>query len=206
MSLSTVKPSWIRAEIVRQILEVFKASLPLYKDMMAVAESINREAGDEVAEGLGKVMHAAIRCASDEELQTIRKIFALMGNEAVNYYDLRERVSVESTAFRPVSTDEIELNGFRVFCSILSMECIAEEHRPFVQSIIDRRNIFDDEILGLIELGEAQGGFGETDAAQFAKKCVDLFTRPEIALVSVEEYKNFKASTKWLRRCWFQTL
>ena len=196
MTLVPVEPSWIRAELVRQILDAFKASLPLYENMMAVADSINREAGDDVAEGLGKVMHAAIRCASDHELQTIRKIFALMGSEPVNYYDLRERVSVESTAFRPVSSSEIQLNGFRIFCSILSMECIPEEHRHFVQSIIDRRNIFDDQLLGLIDTGESQRGFNQTDAAQFVEKCVQLFTRPEVALVSVDEYQRLQSINK----------
>jgi uncharacterized glyoxalase superfamily metalloenzyme YdcJ len=196
MTFTPVESSWIRAEIVRQILETFKASQPLYKDMMAVADSINRAAGDDVAEDLGKVMHAAIRCASAKELQTIRRVFSLMGNQPVNFYDLRERVSVESTAFRPVDAKEIRLNGFRVFCSLLSLDCIAEEHRPFVQSIIDRRDIFDEEILGLIERGEAQGGFEKADAIRFVEKCVDLFTRPENALVSIDEYQQLQKINK----------
>ena len=55
--------------------------------------------------------------------------------EPVNYYDLRKRISVESTAFRPTTQDEIERNGFRLFCSKLSLECIPQEHRPFVESL-----------------------------------------------------------------------
>jgi len=188
MLTSMVDSSSIRSEIVRRILERFQAALPLYKEMMAVAESINNAAGPEVAARLGKVMHAAILCASGEELQTIRDIFALMNNEPVNYYDLREKVSVESTAFRPVTTDEINENGFRIFCSMLSMECIPAEHHQFVQSIIQRRSLFDDELMDLIRTGKAQGGFDELQAKRFVDKCVDLFTRPEVALVSQEEY------------------
>ncbi len=191
-----VEPSWIRTEVVRKILERFQAALPLYKDMMGVARDINQAAGEAEAERLGKVMHAAIRCASSEELQMIRDLFAVMKNEPVNYYDLRERVSVESTAFRPVSTDEIELNGFRIFCSMLSMECIDEAHRDFVQSIVDRRNLFDDEFRELISTAKANNGLDQEQAQRFIEKCVDLFTRPEEALVSLEEYQRLKEINK----------
>jgi len=68
------------------------------------------------------------------------------------------------------------------------MECIPAEHHQFVQSIIQRRSLFDDELMDLIRTGKAQGGFDELQAKRFVDKCVDLFTRPEVALVSQEEY------------------
>ena len=196
MANSFVEPSWIRAEIVSRILERFQAALPLYRDMMAVAHQINTSAGADVAAKLGKVMHAAIRCASGDELKTIRDIFALMGNQPVNYYDLREKVSVQSTAFRPTTADEIKSNGFRVFCSMLSLDCIPAEHRDFVQSIIDRRHLFDNELSSLIADGKSQGGFKPDQADTFVGKCVDLFTRPEQALVSVAEYEQLREINK----------
>lgn len=196
MTLSLIESSWIRAEIVRKLLERFQAALPLYKDMMSVAHDVNNAAGEAEAQRLGKVMHAAIRCASSGELQQICDMFAVMGNEPVNYYDLREKVSVESTAFRPVSSEEIGRNGFRVFCSMLSMECIAEEHREFVQGIIARRNLFDAELTSLIRLSNEQGGLDSDQAARFVDKCVDLFTRPEEALVSLEEYTKLRDINK----------
>lgn len=190
MASLLIESSWIRSEVVRKILERFEAALPLYKDMMEVARTINDAAGEAEAARLGKVMHAAIRCASMEELQLIRDLFAVMSNEPVNYYDLRERVSVESTAFRPVDADEIELNGFRIFCSMLSMECIDEPHRDFVQSIVSRRNLFDDELRQLMTTAKENGGLDQSDALRFVDKCVDLFTRPEEALISFEEYQR----------------
>ena len=196
MTLSMVESSWLRSEIVRKILDRFQAALPLYKDMMGVANAINQAAGEDVALRLGKVMHAAIRCASEEELQLIRDLFALMQNEPVNYYDLREKVSVESTAFRPITTSEIELNGFRIFCSMLSIDCIADQHHEFVKSIIARRNLFDSELLSLMKTGQEQGGFDESQAHRFVAKCVDLFTRPEEALVSLEEYEKLRGINK----------
>src|SRR5262245_48376973 len=124
MSTAFVKPSWIRSEIVRQILAMFERTMPIYEQMFSVARDINAQAGEDEAKRLGRIMHGAIRCASNEELRMISDLFAVMGNYPVNYYDLREKVSVESTAFRPVTVEEIEENGFRIFCSRLSMECI----------------------------------------------------------------------------------
>ena len=196
MTLSITQPSWIRAQVVRKILARFQAALPLYQDMLEVADEINSAAGPEESLRLGKVMHAAIRCASSAELKMIRDLFAVMNNEPVNYYDLRERVSVQSTAFRPVATEEIERNGFRIFCSLLSIECIDVQHHPFVNSIIDRRNVFDDELKQLISQAQHDGGLSSIAAERFVDKCVDVFTRPQEALVSIEEYHRLQSINK----------
>jgi len=146
MATEYVKPSWIRSEIVRQILAMFERTMPIYEQMFAVARDINSRAGESEARRLGRIMHGAIRCASDEELRTISDLFAVMGNYPVNYYDLREKVSVESTAFRPTTVEEIEENGFRIFCSRLSLEFIPAEQRSYVEAIIARRNLFSGEL------------------------------------------------------------
>ena len=140
-------------------------------------------------------MHAAIRCASPNELQIVREIFQLIGCQPVNYYDLREKVSVQSTAFRPVDESEIQQNGFRLFCSMLSIDCIADEHRDFVQSIIDRRNVFSAQLLDLIKIGK-QTGLDHQQVDQFVELCVELFVRPEVALVSQAEYEQLRTINK----------
>ncbi len=196
MSKKFVQPSWIRAEIVRRILASFEATMPLYQQMMAVATAINNRAGEEEAQRLGRIMHAAIRCASAEELRTISEIFGLMDCEPVNYYDLRERVSVESTAFRPTSQEEIKLNGFRIFCSRLSLDCIPKEHREFVEAIIRRRHLFDAQFIELISTGKEQGGFTQEQAKSFVKCCVAVFTRPNEALVSLDEHEKLRSINK----------
>ena len=194
--MTKVPPNELRRDIVRQILANFEQTMPIYRDMMNVANQINQAAGEDEALRLGKIMHAAIRCASPAELKTVRRIFSLLACQPVNYYDLREKVSVQSTAFRPVSQDEIESNGFRLFCSMLSIDCIDEAHREFVQAIIDRRNVFPAQLLALIEKGEGQGGFETADAADFVSLCVQLFIRPETALVSTAEHEKLKTINK----------
>ena len=185
----------IRGRIVAQILNQFQQTMPIYAQMMDVAQTINQAAGEDESRRLGKIMHAAIRCASPAELQTVREIFELIGCQPVNYYDLRENVSVQSTAFRPVDESEIQQNGFRLFCSMLSIDCIAAEHQPFVQSIIDRRNVFPQPLLDLIEVGQ-QAGWNHQQVDQFVELCVELFVRPETALVSQDECKRMRTINK----------
>jgi uncharacterized glyoxalase superfamily metalloenzyme YdcJ len=196
MTTTLVKPSWIRSEIVREILAMFASTMPIYEQMFAVARDINSRAGEDEAQRLGRIMHGAIRCASDEELYNITDLFAVMGNYPVNYYDLREKVSVESTAFRPVTVEEIEENGFRIFCSRLSMDCIPPEHRDYVQSIIGRRSLFSPELLKLIETAKGQGGLNKDQASRFIAACVKLFTRPDEALISRTEFAKLQSINK----------
>ena len=110
-----VPPAEIRRRIVSKILSRFEQSMPIYSKMMGVAESINNAAGQDEAKRLGKIMHAAIRCASPAELQTVRRIFHLIGCEPVNYYDLREKVSVQSTAFRRLKNPKFSKTAFDCF-------------------------------------------------------------------------------------------
>lgn len=196
MNTTQATPSRLRSEIVHRILDQFAGSMPIYRDMIAVANDINAQAGEAEAQRLGRIMHAAIRCASDEELSTIARVFHLMGCEPVNYYDLRERVSVESTAFRPITVADIAENGFRVFCSRLSLDCIPAESREFVEEMIARRRIFSDEFLALIEKGELQGGFDQQQADRFVAHCVQIFSRPGESLLSLAEYKRLQAINK----------
>ena len=167
-----VATSVIREEIVAAILASFQQSMPIYAEMMAVAADINNAAGPEEADRLGRIMHAAIRCASPQELRTIKDILFLMGCEPVNYYDLREKVSVQSTAFRPTCPHEIQRNGFRLFCSMLSIDCIAESDRSFVESIIARRDLFSDTLSDLIASGKQQGGLDARQSEVFVAECV----------------------------------
>jgi uncharacterized glyoxalase superfamily metalloenzyme YdcJ len=196
MSTELVKPSWIRSEIVREILAMFASTMPIYEQMFAVARDINSRAGEGEAQRLGRIMHGAIRCASDDELSNISDLFAVMGNYPVNYYDLREKVSVESTAFRPVTQEEIEENGFRIFCSRLSLDCIPAEHREYVESIIVRRKIFDGELLALIATAKKQGGLTRDQAKHFIIACVNLFSRPDKALISRAEFAKLQSISK----------
>ncbi len=74
---------------------------------------------------LGLERHGAIRVGTADELSTLRRLFAVMGMQAVGYYDLSvANVPVHSTAFRPVTSRALALNPFRIFTSLLRLELI----------------------------------------------------------------------------------
>jgi len=119
-----------------------------------------------------------------------------MGCEPVNYYDLREKVSVQSTAFRPTCPHDIQRNGFRLFCSMLSIDCIAESERPFVESIIARRDLFSPALRDLIATGKQQGGLDQQQSVLFIAECVHLFIRPDTAMVSMDDHQQLRTINK----------
>ena len=59
MPIKFVPPSWIRSEIVRQILAMFERTMPIYEQMFAVARDINAKAGESEAKRLGRIMHGS---------------------------------------------------------------------------------------------------------------------------------------------------
>ena len=55
-----VSQAEIRSRIVAQILMRFEQSMPIYSQMMGVAQAINQAAGEDEAERLGKIMHCLL--------------------------------------------------------------------------------------------------------------------------------------------------
>src|SRR5260370_29379484 len=100
--------------------------------MVEVSTQVNRDyaarhAGAERLGTLSRVTaerHGAIRVGTPDELATVADLFCAFGMVPVGYYDLRDAVSpvpVVSTAFRPIDSDELARNPFRVFTSLLAL-------------------------------------------------------------------------------------
>lgn len=71
--------------------------------------------------------HGAVRVGTAEELQMLRRLFAVMGMVPVGYYDLAPAgVLVHSTAFRAVHETSLQACPFRVFTSLLRLELIEQ--------------------------------------------------------------------------------
>lgn len=143
---------------------------------------MNREvqARDPEAERLGSIervtaeRHGAIRVGTADELRQVGQLFAAMGMHPVGFYDLRDAgrasVPVVSTAFRPIESQELAANPFRVFTSVLT----ADDRRFFtpdlteeVDAFLARRRLFPPELLALAERAERDGGLDAADAGRF---------------------------------------
>src|SRR6476661_5906955 len=129
---ATVTCTELRTRFAARLSSLYGTEVPAYATLVEVSHEVNqrvlaREGAD--AERLGTLervtaeRHGAIRVGSPRELAQVARIFGALGMAPVGFYDLRDAlprpIPVISTAFRPISRDELASNPFRVFTSLL---------------------------------------------------------------------------------------
>ncbi|MFT6221640.1 MAG: putative glyoxalase superfamily metalloenzyme YdcJ, partial [Candidatus Endobugula sp.] len=133
--MTTVSNNDLRKQFAAAMSTMYQQEVPLYGSLKDLVESINsdeldnnRELADQLmaTRGLTRLAeerHGAIRLGTAKELSIIRRLFAVMGMSPVGYYDLSVAgIPVHSTAFRPLSHDDLSINAFRVFTSLLRLD------------------------------------------------------------------------------------
>lgn len=198
-----VTPEDIRARFSAVMSEMYRNEVPLYGDLLDLVADVNTTALADspslkkqlTATGelsrLNLERHGAIRLGKPEELSTMRRLFAVMGMFPVGYYDLAPAgVPVHSTAFRALSDTALNQSPFRVFTSLLRLDLITDENlREQAQAILDKRHIFTDGALTLIEQYESAGGLTDAEADVFVREAVETFRWHDTATVSREMYE-----------------
>ena len=117
--------SWqLRAKFAAALSRLYGVEVPAYNTLVAVGTEVNRDVvTDDRLGSLDRVTaerHGAIRVGSARELADVADLFSAFGMYPVGFYDLRDAASpvpVVSTAFRPIDTDQLAHNPFRVFKS-----------------------------------------------------------------------------------------
>ncbi|MGP5068704.1 2-oxoadipate dioxygenase/decarboxylase HglS [Psychrobacter faecalis] len=169
--------------------EMYQKEVPLYGDLIDLVSEVNTEVLNEQPEirqqlehtgeidMLGMERHGAIRLGTAAELSMMRRLFAVMGMYPVGYYDLAPAgVPVHSTAFRALETSSLNKSPFRVFTSLLRLDLIDDEAlKQEAMAALDKRTIFTDNVISLIERFEEQGGLTAEDAKQFVKEALETF-------------------------------
>ncbi|PIE45958.1 MAG: DUF1338 domain-containing protein [Gammaproteobacteria bacterium] len=183
--------------------EMYRDEVPLYGELLALVHDVNDKAlvnspalknqlehTGELSR-LNMERHGAIRLGKPEELFTMRRLFAVMGMFPVGYYDLAPAgVPVHSTAFRALDDTALNQSPFRVFTSLLRLDLIADETlRQQASDILDKRQIFTDAALALIEKAEKQGGLDAEDAETFVHEALETFRWHKTSTVSHEMYQ-----------------
>jgi uncharacterized glyoxalase superfamily metalloenzyme YdcJ len=197
-----VHPDEVRSRFSRAMSDMYRDEVPQYGSLMALVAQVNGEVlktqpalerameqADEL-ERLDVERHGAIRVGTQQELSTLRRLFAVMGMEAVGYYDLSVAgVPVHSTAFRPVLGSSLNRNPFRVFTSLLRLELIADAAvREEAAAILARRQIFTERALALIAQCEAAGGLSDAQADEFVREALETFRWHSEATVDAATY------------------
>lgn len=201
-------PDVIRTQFSQAMSAMYRNEVPLYGELIELVSTVNQQSikqnqdsTKELArsgslQNLSEERHGAIRLGTAEELSTMRRLFAVMGMYPVDYYDLTVAgIPVHSTAFRPVTTESLEANPFRVFTSLLCLDLIKDnELRESAKAILERRNIFTEKALSLIETHEKQGGLNNDDATLFVTEALETFRWHEQALVDKNTYDALRNS------------
>lgn len=192
----------IRANFSTKMSDMYRAEVPQYGTLLHIVDTTNRAVlarDPALAEAMvrrGEIdrlegeRHGAIRLGTAAELALIRRAFAVMGMQAVGYYDLAPAgVPVHSTAFRPIDQDSLNANPFRVFTSLLRLELIDDPRlRAEAAAILAARRVITPGALALIERAERDGGLDMVAAGDFIAELLETFRWHATATVSSETY------------------
>ena len=210
MTHDQMLPLWqLRARFAGALSEMYGAEVPAYTTLVQVSAEVNRDwaAAHPDSERLGSLdrvtaeRHGAIRVGSPGELAQVAGLFAAFGMHPVGFYDLRDAASpvpVVSTAFRPIDSDELAHNPFRVFTSMLA----TADRRFFdadlgkrVQGFVARRRLFDPALITMARSITAAGECDAQRADEFVTRAVSAFalSREPIDRVWYDELSEVSA-------------
>ena len=179
----------LRAKFAAALSHMYGAEVPAYTTLVEVCAEVNREYApstrpDRRLGSLDRVTaerHGAIRVGSARELAHVTDLFAAFGMYPVGFYDLRDAASpvpVVSTAFRPIDTDQLARNPFRVFTSMLATadaRFFSADLRDRVERFIAARQLFDPALIAEARRIAADGGAEDAQAERFVAAAVSAF-------------------------------
>lgn len=199
-----MQPDDIRAAFSLAMSAMYRDEVPAYGTLMELVARVNEDVlardpalrkrlvATESLDRISEERHGAIRLGTAEELDMMRRAFAVMGMYPVGYYDLSTAgVPVHSTAFRPVDDASLKRNPFRVFTSLLRLDLIADKAlRKKAAQVLAGRRIFTDGAIALIETSEGEGGLDREQAARFVAELLETFRWHDRAIVDADLYSG----------------
>jgi uncharacterized glyoxalase superfamily metalloenzyme YdcJ len=195
----------LRSAFALSMSAMYKSEVPLYGDLVRIVEETNKHILGRKHQSPGPVhgldesirldleRHGAIRLGMPQELATMRRLFALIGLHPVGYYDLSVAgLPMHATAFRPLASEALAVNPFRVFTTLLRPELVAWSARDIAMSQLSRRSIFSPALMELIHIGEKQHGFTPDQGTTFVTESMKTFTWQPVATTSHDTYLTLK--------------
>ena len=205
MSRPFVPPSEIRCQFAEAMSSMYRQEVPQYGELVELVQKVNQNvldqnpvlhqelAANQALHRLSAERHGAIRLGKASELFTMRRLFAVMAMHPVAYYDLTEAgIPVHSTAFRPLTLDELNANPFRIFTSLLRLDLIDDlELRHQAETLLEKRQIFTPGVLQLIDQYEQQQGLNDEQTQRFVSEALHTFRWHQQATVDKPTYQRF---------------
>jgi uncharacterized glyoxalase superfamily metalloenzyme YdcJ len=200
----------LRTEFASAMSEMYRTEVPLYGDLIKIVHDINKasvvaSAKDELiadtvalrasAERLTLERHGAIRLGTPYELQTVKRIFSILGMHPFGYYDLSVAgLPMHATCFRPSQVSSLDLNPFRVFTTLLRPELLnSEEAKAQALALLGKRKIFTDRLLQLLDIAQShQNQLSEEQAKEFIPEALLSFSWRPVAAATFEQFEILK--------------
>ncbi|KAF7557781.1 hypothetical protein G7Z17_g446 [Cylindrodendrum hubeiense] len=200
----------LRTKFALAMSAMYRAEVPLYGDLINIVRAINEKTLDEDSgskpkdfsairtnsERLTLERHGAIRLGTPYELQTVRRIFGVLGMYPIGYYDLSVAgLPMHATCFRPREVSSLDRNPFRVFTTLLRPELlVSEEARNLSLELLGQREIFTDKLLEMLSTAELQNGrLTEPQAEVFIPEALLTFSWRPVAAATFSQYNVLKA-------------
>ncbi|GAC74290.1 hypothetical protein PANT_10d00110 [Moesziomyces antarcticus T-34] len=208
-----VTSAQLRALLASSMSSMYQTEVPLYGELLDIIRTVNASCirrsphavSDDEISRLNVERHGAIRVGTPQELALLARIFRVFGMMPVGYYDLWKDAGlpIHATAFRPVGADNLARNPFRIFCSLLRIDLIADPTtRELAQRLLSGRQIVSDRCIELLSKAEdalppAHSGVDEVtlegltrvEAIEFVERVVDIFAWHSDTPVSLCEYQ-----------------
>lgn len=197
-----------RSQFSQAMSDMYGKEVPAYTTLLSMVKDINARTLSQspelktqltVSDNLERITeerHGAIRIGKEEELYTMRRLFAVMGMLPVSYYDLSVAgIPVHSTAFRPITRDSLSHNPFRVFTSLLRLDLVEDRAlAAAAETTLIKRDIFTAGVRELIEKFEHNGGLTAEESEQFVNEALETFRWHSEATVSADMYQQLHDS------------
>ena len=199
-----VSKNKIRSEFLAMLSRMYSEELPEYKQFVEIVNNSNQEFiknnPNVKVDKLSRVIeerHGAIRVGKPEEMRIVARIFACLGMEPINFYDLtsvKKAMPIIATAFRPKTEEEINESAFRMFCSMLFLDddrFFNDEQRQIAKTKLAKRKVFSDKLLEILDIAENQGGLTQTQSQAFLEEAVNSFRIDLNQVIDFKLYKDF---------------
>lgn len=124
-------------------------------------------------------------------MQTIARLFALLNMHPVGYYDLSlVGFPLHATAFRPLTSDALARNPFRIFTSLLRLDLLPGNTAALAEQVLSKRQLFSNRLIQLLDQAETTGLTTSQHETELLEEALKIFKWHATTQISHDFYKQ----------------
>lgn len=185
---------------MQALCDMYQAEVPLYGELVRIVREIDitvlkaqGKSHEEFPRRNQLERHGAIRLGTDHEMQMIKRLFALLNMHPVGYYDLKVAgLPLHGTAFRPIDTESLDRNPFRIFTTVLRRDLISYTIRGTVDKILSQRSLFTPRLCEIMNRAEKNKTMTSQQTHDLITEALKIFSWHSRSTVSIHDYLELK--------------